>query len=313
MRNARISILNTHEPGRAEDGATLLARAVKRTGLAGRDRPDLIVLSELLANHPKERTRAAAVDAAQTVPGPISEEFAALARRFHTYIAFGLLRRETGGERIYNSLVLLDREGRCAWTYDKVCPVDWEMQLCGTIPGGVPQAFACDFGRIGAAICFDINYNELAETYFRQDVELLLFSSAFPAGRLLDSWAVRFGFAVAGSTWCPQNRIIDCTGATVARTSDALPYATAVLNLNRRVVHMDYNMEKIERLRAKYAGDVLIEDMRDEATCVISSLKPGLEVGEIIREFAITPLPAYFDRSRRVRAEHGGWPMPGWH
>ena len=305
MREVRISLVPVYASERPA-GEVLPARAREYIAGVSRDRPDLILLPELFANHATEETVAAARAAAQTVPGPLSEELAALARRHKTYIAFGLLRR--AGERLYNSLVLLDREGRCVWTYDKVAPVDWEMDKCGVTPGGPPQAYDTDFGRIGAAICFDINYNELAETWFRQDIELLLFSSAFPGGRLLDAWAVRFGFAVAGCTWLPANRVIDCTGATVGRTSALLPYTTTILNLNRRVVHMDYNLEKIDRLRTKYAGDVLVEDLRDEACCVITSLKPGLEVKDLIREFDITPLSAYFDHSRQVRERHGGLP-----
>jgi hypothetical protein len=311
MREARISVVNSKRAGAQEENQAILGRAVERIERVARDRPDLILLSELFANHPTGHTHAAALEVAQSVPGPISEELARLARRYGAYIAFGLLRRE--GERLYNSLVLLDREGCLAGTYDKVTPVDSEMTDWGVTPGATPQPWRCDFGRVGGSICFDINYDELGEYYHRQQIELLLFSSAFPAGRLLDAWAVRFGFAIAGSTFYDANRILDCTGATVARTSDLLPTATAVLNLNRRVVHMDCNLDKIDRMRTRYACDVLVEDLRDEATCVISSLKQGLEVEDLIREFEITTLPDYLDHSRQVRAEHGGWPLPRWH
>jgi predicted amidohydrolase len=311
MREARISVVVSKRAGVQEENETILARAVERVERVGRDRPDLILLSELFANHPSGKTRAAALEVAQTVPGPISEELAVLAKRYHAYIAFGLLRRT--GEDLHNSLVLLDREGQLAGTYDKVTPVDSEMTAWGVIPGETPQPWRLDFGRVGSCICFDINYGELGECYHRQQIELLLFSSAFPAGRVLDNWAVRFGFAIASSTFYSANRILDCTGATMGRTSDLLPYATATLNLNRRVVHMDYNLDKLDRMRTKYAGDVLVEDLRDEATCVITSLKGGLEVEDLIREFEVTTLPAYFDRSRLVRAEHGGWPLPRWY
>jgi len=311
MREARISIVNIHTPGVALDNAVARARGIERIESLGRDRPDLVLLPEIYASRPKGPGREAAREVAQAVPGPISEELAALSRRYQTYIAFGLLRRD--GERLVNSLVLLDRGGDLAWIYDKVAPTDSEMTDRGVTPGVTPHSFQCDFGRVAGAICFDINFHELGEIYFRQDVELLLFSSAFPAGRLLDSWALRFGFAVAASTYYHQNRIIDCTGATVARTSDHLPYATALLNLNRRVVHMDYNLSKLDRMRTKYAGEVIVEDLRDEAVCVITSLKEGLEVADLIEEFGVETLPDYFDRSRHMREERGGLPMPRWH
>jgi len=310
MRQARISIVDTHRQGISDEDEVILARAVERIQAVGRDRPDLVLLPEVFANHSKEKSLAGSLAAAQTATGPISEEMATLARRYETYIAFGLLRRSD--ERCFNSLVLLDRHGQHVWTYDKIAPTNGEMAESGVTPGAMPQAFDCDFGRIGGAICFDINFAELAEIYIRQDVELVLFSSAFPAGRLLDAWVVRYGFAIAASTWYHRNRIIDCTDATVARTSDYLPYATAPLNLNRRVVHMDGNMEKLDRMRTRYAGDVIVDDLRDEAVCVITSLKEGLEVADLIEEYEVEKLPDYFDRSRRLREERGGLPVPRW-
>ncbi|MDD3927424.1 MAG: carbon-nitrogen hydrolase family protein [bacterium] len=311
MREARISVVNSVTAHiRNEEWDAILNRAKERIRSVGRNKPDLVLLAEIFGNHPAEMTMETVAEAAQTVPGPITEELSALAGEFGTYIAFGLLRRD--GERFYNSLVLLDRKGKPVWTYDKVSPMAAEMVDGGISPGAKPSSFDCDFGRVGGAICFDINFAELGEFYWRQNTELLLFSSAFPAGKLLDHWAVRYGFAVAGSTWYADNRIIDCTGAVVGRTSDILPYTTTVMNLNRRVVHMDYNLEKIDRMLSRYAGDVLVEDMRDEAVCMITSLKPGLEVADLIQEFEVETLPDYLDRNRRVRQEHGGMAVPIW-
>lgn len=312
MREARISIVNTRRAACAdEDNEAVLARARERIGFVSLDRPDLILMAETFGNPINEHNVESVGQVAQSVPGPISEELAALARKCQTYIAFGLHRRDGG--RIFNSLVLLDRDGRHVWTYDKVTPVVFEMEDCGITPGEKPTSFPCDFGRIGGAVCFDINFLELAEIYSRQETELILFPSVFPAGRLLDIWSVRYGFAIAASTWYDNNRIIECAGATVGRTSDLLSYTTAVLNLDRRVVHMDGNLDKLDRMRTKYAGDVLIEDLRDEATCVVTSLKKGLGIAELIREFDVETLPTYLDRSRRVREEHGDLALPKWH
>ena len=302
MREARIAVVATRSRPAPMDNLESLEKAVERIHKVGRGRPDLILLPELFANHPDSARQAAEI--AQSETGPIAETLAPLARRYGTYIAFGLLRR--AGRRLFNSLVLLDRTGKPAWIYDKATPVVTEMRVTGIQPGRRPAPFDCDFGRIAGAICFDVNFLELAERYVRRDVELVLFSSAFPAGRLLDQWCVRYGFSLAGSTWYAHNRVLDCTGQTVAQTSDIIPYTIARLNLNRRVVHMDFNLEKIEKMLDRYRGDVLVDDLRDEAVCVITSLKKGLEVADLIREFRIETLPKYFDRSRRVRREHGG-------
>ncbi|NUN98554.1 MAG: carbon-nitrogen hydrolase family protein [Candidatus Omnitrophica bacterium] len=304
MREARVSIVNTAKVAVREDRDTLLARARERIDGVSRDRPDVILLTEQFANCPTDNNECGTHKTAEDLKGPITEELSALARKHGCHIAYGLLRKDA--DRAFNSMVLLDRGGKPVWIYDKFTPVPYEMEQCGVLPGGEPKAYDADFGRLGAAICFDINFGELAEMWFKQDIELLLFPSAFPAGRLLDSWVVRYGFALAGSTWYDNNRILDCTGAVLARTSDYCPYTTGVLNLNRRVVHMDGNMGAIDRMRTKYPGDVIVEDMRDEAVVVITSLKKGLEVKDLIREFGVETLYDYFQRSRRVRKEHGG-------
>jgi hypothetical protein len=308
MREARIALAVARRVTDKDDPGPILAKAKEQIARAARDRADLVLFSEVFATPARECSVKAVTEASQTVPGPVSEELAAAARKHGLYVAFGMYRQD--GPRVYNSLVLLDRAGKLAWTYDKTTPMAEEMIKGGITPGAAPTAFDTDFGRIGAAICFDINFLELGELYQRQNVELLLFSSAFPGGRLLDHWAIRYGLAVAGCTWYPDNRVIDCTGATVGRTSDILPCTTTTLNLNRRVVHMDGNMGKIEKMLAKYPGDVRVEDMRLEATCVITSLKKGLEVDELIREFEVERLPDYFDRVRQVRSRQGGMGLP---
>ena len=304
MRQARLSIVNSVKSGITEDGSVILKRAVERIEKIGADKPDIILLSEMFANCPCKCSYTETQKSAQTIDGPVTEEISSLAKKFHSYIAFGLLRQ--AGKSFYNSLVLLDRNGKPVWIYDKVTPMMDEIKKCHVQPGKKPVAYSSDFGKIGGIICFDINFLELAEIYFRQETELILFSSAFPGGRLLDVWAVKYGFNVMGSTWFDNNRIIDCTGAIIGRTSDILPCTTTVLNLNRRVVHMDYNLSKIENMLNKYKSDIIVEDLRDEATCVITSLKKGLEVSELIKEFKITTLPVYFDRNRKARKNSGG-------
>jgi carbon-nitrogen hydrolase len=309
MRNTRISVINSKIEHRPMNDSAILDLVIDRIDTIALDAPDIILLSEVFGNHPSSHPESLLKDVAQDLNGSITTALSIKAKQYATYIAFGLLRKDNSG-KIYNSIVLLDRAGIPVWIYDKITPVPNEIQVWNETPGKFPEVYKCDFGIIGGAICFDINFNEIAEIYSRQNLELLLFSSAFPAGRLLDGWAVKYGFNIAMSTRYDYNRILDCTGATVARTSDILPYMTAEINLNRRVVHMDYNLDKINLIKTRFKKDVLIEDLRDEALMVISSMKKGLEVEDIIHEFGIETLPDYFDRSRRIRAEAHGLMMP---
>jgi hypothetical protein len=50
--------------------------------------------------------------------------------------------------------------------------------------------------------------------------------------------------------------------------------------------------------------------MRDEAVMVITSLRPGLEAADVVKELSLVTLSDYFTRSRAVRSSRGGLPDP---
>ena len=76
---------------------------------------------------------------------------------------------------------------------------------------------------------------------------------------------------------------------------------------------MDRNLPKLDMMRTRYSGDVIIEDMRDEAFVAITSLKEGLEVTDLIEVFGVTTRYDCFQHSRRLREEKGGLAVPVWY
>ena len=160
MREARVSIVVARRvAAEGEDNAAVLARARQGIECVARDRPDLVLLSEGFANPVREFSAKGFAACAETLPGPASEELSALARKYRTYIAFGMFRRK--GRRLFNSLVLRDRAGKPVWIHDKVTPMAEEMHS-GITPGKAPRAYDTDFGRLGGAVRFDANLLELA-------------------------------------------------------------------------------------------------------------------------------------------------------
>jgi predicted amidohydrolase len=221
-----------------------------------------------------------------------------------SYVIFGLLRRD--GDRIYNSAVTVGRNGDPLFVYDKLRPTPDEVSVLGVTPGASPSVFTSEFGRLGYAICFDINFPEIAESYSRRGVSLVAVPTAFPAGRLLDHWAVRYGFHVASSSHYSGSRVIDPTGATLASTSDLYPAVTVEANLDTATVHMDGNMGRITEACRRYGSDLGVIPMRDEAVVVLISRTDAATVDEIVDEFGIERLSSYFDRSRSIASPVGG-------
>ncbi len=94
----------------------------------------------------------------EALDGPTVSAMAQLARKHRTYLVCPIDRKE--GARRFNSAVLLDRQGQVACVYNKLYPV-WQEECLKTpavSPGDSATVYQADFGRVGLAICFDVNW-----------------------------------------------------------------------------------------------------------------------------------------------------------
>ena len=89
-------------------------------------------------------------DVAEAVPGPTTARLGEFARRRKIWLVAGLYEREK--QVIYNTAVLIDREGRLAGRYRKVYIPREEFEG-GITPGSDYPVFHTDFGTIGLMIC----------------------------------------------------------------------------------------------------------------------------------------------------------------
>ena len=147
---------------------TRIGRPVRVVSLSFRDRP----LAEIVARIDGEGAlgtdlialpetwRGQGSNTQETLDGPTIQAISALARKHNTYIVCPIDR--TDGPHRRNSAVLVDRQGRVIMTYDKVYPYWSEFDLHPPVQAGhdVPVHQA-DFGRIGIAICFDVNFPDV--------------------------------------------------------------------------------------------------------------------------------------------------------
>lgn len=116
---------------------------------------------------------------AETVPGPSTDELGRLTRELRTYLCVGLIERV--GEALYNTAVLLGPDGQIAGHYRKLKP--WPIvERSWATPGdlGAPVV-PTQFGTVGFAVCYDINWVELryAGTPLQTPLWTLLFPSAW--------------------------------------------------------------------------------------------------------------------------------------
>ena len=115
-------------------------------------------------------TRATGVDVAEAIPGPSTERLGAAAKKNRVWVVAGLYER--AGSRIYNTAVLLDRDGRLAGKYRKV-HLPREEWTKGITPGTEYPVFKTEFGTIGIQICYDWFFPEAAEIFALKGAEIL--------------------------------------------------------------------------------------------------------------------------------------------
>ena len=124
--------------------------------------------------------------------GPTISAAARMAGKHRTYIVCPIDRRN--GDRRLNSAVLLDRRGQIVGVYDKMYPFAYEefAKQPSVQPGQGVMVYPTDFGRIGLAICFDVNWAPLWQRLSDLGAELVIWPSAYSAGRSLQARSIDY-------------------------------------------------------------------------------------------------------------------------
>lgn len=133
----------------------------------GTEKPDVICLGEAITLVGHAQGYAAV---AEPVPGPSTEALGERARRHNAYIVAGLVERD--GTAIYNTGVLIDRQGKLAGKYRKVYLPREELEG-GITPGDSYPVFQTDFGKVGIMICYDVFFTDPAKALAVQGAEIL--------------------------------------------------------------------------------------------------------------------------------------------
>jgi len=178
---------------------------------------------------------------AEPIPGPSTERLGAAAKRNRIWVVAGLTERD--GRRVYNTAVLLDREGRPAGTYRKVHLPREEWQK-GIIPGGEYPVFKTDFGTIGIQICYDWFFPEAAEAFALKGAEILFaptWGNTLPDqdGRAEGETVFRVrardnGIYMVPSVYDGSSMVIDPMGRILASNKGAEGVFWAEIDLARR-------------------------------------------------------------------------------
>lgn len=269
------------------------AEAEEKIVSAISDQPDLFLLPEAFLTG-LTRTALENAESYEQEGNIIYTKFSELARRCNAYIAVPMLTQNNEGR--HNSTVLFNRQGDVVYTYHKAYPTKEEIKA-NILPGSLtPECFDTDFGRIGIAICFDLQFHQLFEHYHNQGIELLLFPSYFPGGFILRTLAFQYSFfAVSSHAQGEESVFIDNYGRETSRAGLFTPALTQTINLDCTVLPISRNLNRIESIKSKYGPDSIdIEIHRPEGRMILQSITDSISIPELISEFNLTTLNDFF-------------------
>ena len=264
----RVSVMQMNA---GHDKAQNIAQAGRLLSAAiTADRPSIVALPEMWTclggdRATKLREAEELPPPGANVPGGAAYEFLrGVARSERIHVHGGSL-AERVGERLFNTTVLFDPEGREVARYRKIHLFDI------VTPDGTGYRESASFGsgaevvtceadgvRVGLAICYDVRFPELFLALRRAGAEVIFLPAAFTLQTGKDHWEVLLRaraietqcWLAAPATWgrhaegsgaardtYGHSLVCDPWGSIVARASDGVGWATARIDtqLTQRV------------------------------------------------------------------------------
>ena len=105
-----------------------------------------------------------------SVPQDEESCFAAIAATYHVMILAGLVRKENG--KLYNSTVFWGKDGKVLDVYHKIHLAGDESEVF--VPGDKLHTVDTEFGQIGMAICWDMQFPETARNLAKMGCDLIV-------------------------------------------------------------------------------------------------------------------------------------------
>lgn len=199
---------------------------------AARAGAQLIVLPETL---PYYGTGMTPLESSETVPGPTSDFFGALAKKLKVHIVATCFEKDA--HQLFNTAILLGPDGMIG-RYRKVCIPRGEIEA-GVVPGTEYPVFETSLGKIGMMICYDGFFPQVAQRLTDNGAEVIAWPVWGCNPLLARARAAENQVAIVSSTYTEPSRdwmisaVYDPNGAIVAQATSWGTYAMAELDLSR--------------------------------------------------------------------------------
>ena len=271
--------------------------------------PDVVCLPELFDSMwVEEETNIGEIAEDEKTPGPVTSQIASFAKKNKCYVICPLFTKKDGN--IYNSSLLIDRQGNIAGVYHKTHPVKTEIfpgqayKGGCVVPGAIDQpVFETDFGKVGMQICYDAYWSDGWDNLRDKGADVVFFSSAMPGGRILNHYASKNEYYIVSSTG-NDARVIDKSGNDLDCTSDFIRYAWATINLNKVNADVWPANSVIANLYKKYGDRIGVRAWTTTDVITIESLDPDLNIREALKEFDIPVFSEYIKGETEIHKKY---------
>ena len=228
-RVVRLASVN-HRPRGSKSAQHNLEQFARHIEAAAQKRADIVCLPEGITVVGTNKKYA---DVAEPIPGPSTEFLGHRAAKHNLYVVAGLYERE--GTAVYNTSVLLGRDGKLIGKYRKVCLPREEIDG-GITPGTEYPVFETDFGRVGMMICWDVHFPEVARELAAAGAEVILVPIWGGNELLARARAVENQVYVVASGYDFKTAIFDKEGRTLAEAQKDPSVIVSEVDLNERLL-----------------------------------------------------------------------------
>ena len=250
------------------------------------DKPDLIILPEV-CDRPWEFPHEPKMEFYKVRGNDFFDMLKKKAKENHCYIAYAWERELPDGSW-RNAVTLIGRDGNEIGVYDKNFITLEQMEYGVFKHGADAPVFELDFGRVGCAICFDLNFDELCNRYAAQKPDLIIFSSYYHGSIKANYWAYKCRAFLAGAIARNECYIISPDGKKIAATDHRLRFLTHTVNLDCCHVHAGRAEEgKLADLKARYGCGVRIEDSGCLDSFLVYSELDGVKAYDMVKAAGI--------------------------
>ena len=167
-----------------------IVRALKKAEDCAKRGAQIIILPELFLSHyfcqgPKDD---AYFDLAETIPGPTTEAFSSLAKKYKAVVILSLFEKTKQG-KFFNTIAVVGTQGEIIGTYHKMhipsLPADYYAETYYFEKGDEGfKVFKTPYGNIGTLICYDQWFPEAARIAASKGADILVYPTAigWPVG-----------------------------------------------------------------------------------------------------------------------------------